>query len=234
MARKKRMNHEVPLKNPSSFLLIGYLTKYFQSESKTTGESYCKSYGSAHLATRPRQEDMQVFSGKTFQCKKSNSGKQDDELGTSHRYLSLKCLFSISKVLVINVPYPVCVLVEETTREDIPLKTGTKQSKWYNCNEDCMGGSKFINVAFGLLTIIVTIALIVQIYYGDYQVGFPPQRNKYKQFQVSTCSRLKVANFLRSGYIQVQTQIFCSIFIKSSKDRNLHVQILLRLNSFCD
>ncbi|KAH1005113.1 hypothetical protein HUJ04_006157 [Dendroctonus ponderosae] len=62
------------------------------------------------------------------------------------------------------------VLVEETTREDIPLKTGTKQSKWYNCNEDCMGGSKFINVAFGVLTIIVTIALIVQIYYGDYQV----------------------------------------------------------------
>uniref|UniRef100_A0AAR5Q836 Gamma-glutamyltransferase n=1 Tax=Dendroctonus ponderosae TaxID=77166 RepID=A0AAR5Q836_DENPD len=60
--------------------------------------------------------------------------------------------------------------VEETTREDIPLKTGTKQSKWYNCNEDCMGGSKFINVAFGVLTIIVTIALIVQIYYGDYQV----------------------------------------------------------------
>ncbi|XP_050309798.1 glutathione hydrolase 7-like [Anthonomus grandis grandis] len=58
----------------------------------------------------------------------------------------------------------------ETTREDIPLKSGTKLSKWYHCNEECLGGSRFINAAFGTLTVIITIALLIQIYYGDYQV----------------------------------------------------------------
>ncbi|XP_066145346.1 glutathione hydrolase 7-like [Euwallacea fornicatus] len=61
--------------------------------------------------------------------------------------------------------------VDETTREDIPLKYGAnRQSKWYNCNEECLSGSKFISVAFGTLTIVITIALLIQIYYGDYQV----------------------------------------------------------------
>ncbi|XP_076260685.1 glutathione hydrolase 7-like isoform X2 [Rhynchophorus ferrugineus] len=56
------------------------------------------------------------------------------------------------------------------TREDIPLKTGAKQAKWYNWSDDCFNGSKFINIAFGSLTIIITVALLIQIYYGDYQV----------------------------------------------------------------
>lgn len=60
--------------------------------------------------------------------------------------------------------------VSETTREDIPLKTGTKLSKWYSCNDECVSGSKFVNVAFGTLTVIITVALLIQIYYGDYQV----------------------------------------------------------------
>lgn len=58
----------------------------------------------------------------------------------------------------------------ETTREDIPLKSGTKQSKWYSCSDECLTGSKFINIAFGTLTVVITIALLIQIYYGDYQV----------------------------------------------------------------
>lgn len=41
-----------------------------------------------------------------------------------------------------------------------------------DCSEECMGGSKFINFAFGTLTLIITIALLIQIHYGDYQVGF--------------------------------------------------------------
>lgn len=57
-------------------------------------------------------------------------------------------------------------------REDIPLKTGTKSTRLCDCGEECMGGSKFINFAFGTLTLIITIALLIQIYYGDYQVRY--------------------------------------------------------------
>ncbi|CAG9772957.1 unnamed protein product [Ceutorhynchus assimilis] len=60
--------------------------------------------------------------------------------------------------------------VIESTREDIPLKTGTRLSKWYGCNEECLSGTKFINAAFGTLTFIITVALLIQIHYGDYQV----------------------------------------------------------------
>ncbi|KAJ8945822.1 hypothetical protein NQ314_009044 [Rhamnusium bicolor] len=56
------------------------------------------------------------------------------------------------------------------TREDIPLNKGKKSESWYSCNEDCLNGSKFVNVAFGTLTFVITVALLVQIYYGDYQV----------------------------------------------------------------
>ncbi|KAL1506156.1 hypothetical protein ABEB36_005570 [Hypothenemus hampei] len=58
----------------------------------------------------------------------------------------------------------------ETTREDIPLKSGAKHTKWYDCNDECFNGPKSINSAFGALTILITVALLVQIYYGDYQV----------------------------------------------------------------
>lgn len=65
------------------------------------------------------------------------------------------------------------VTVNETTREDIPLKIGKKSRKWYSCNEDCFSGFKFVIVAFGSLTCVITVALLLQIYYGDYQVGAP-------------------------------------------------------------
>ncbi|XP_023018202.2 glutathione hydrolase 7 isoform X2 [Leptinotarsa decemlineata] len=55
-------------------------------------------------------------------------------------------------------------------REDIPLKQGKKSRKWYACNEDLFSGSKYITFAFSTLTIIITLALLIQIYYGDYQV----------------------------------------------------------------
>ncbi|KAJ8985692.1 hypothetical protein NQ317_014341 [Molorchus minor] len=76
---------------------------------------------------------------------------------------------------------------ENVTREDIPLKQGKKSSSWYNyCNEDCLSGSKFLNVAFGTLTIVITIALLVQIYYGDYQVilGCPSWKCGHRQSRV--------------------------------------------------
>ncbi|CAG9835566.1 unnamed protein product [Diabrotica balteata] len=56
------------------------------------------------------------------------------------------------------------------TREDIPLKKGKTNRKWYTCgDEDCISGSKYVNIAFGTLTVIITLALIIQINYGDYQ-----------------------------------------------------------------
>lgn len=54
----------------------------------------------------------------------------------------------------------------EITREDLPLKSNKPTSA---C-EEYIGGSKFINISFGTLTVIITIALVLQIYYGDYQV----------------------------------------------------------------
>lgn len=56
-------------------------------------------------------------------------------------------------------------------REDIPLKSTERKNRLCVCNEDCMGGSKFINISFGVLTVIITVALLIQIYYGDYQVS---------------------------------------------------------------
>ncbi|CAG9856985.1 unnamed protein product [Phyllotreta striolata] len=59
------------------------------------------------------------------------------------------------------------------SREDIPLKRGKSSRKWHHCpgySEDHSGGSKYISGAFGTLTLIITLALFVQIYYGDYQV----------------------------------------------------------------
>jgi hypothetical protein len=55
------------------------------------------------------------------------------------------------------------------TRENIPLQKGRKKSLC-SCNEDYLSGSKFIITAFGTLTVIITAALLLQIYYGDYQV----------------------------------------------------------------
>ncbi|KAK5650465.1 hypothetical protein RI129_001494 [Pyrocoelia pectoralis] len=56
-------------------------------------------------------------------------------------------------------------------REDIPLKQGTKSARWCSCDEDVFGGSRFVNISFGVLSVVVTIALLVQINYGDYQVA---------------------------------------------------------------
>nr|CAH7713673.1 unnamed protein product [Callosobruchus chinensis] len=55
-------------------------------------------------------------------------------------------------------------------REDIPLKRKKKTRSFYSCNDECMSGSRYINFAFGTLTFIITLALFVQIHYGDYQV----------------------------------------------------------------
>ncbi|XP_018572729.1 glutathione hydrolase 7-like [Anoplophora glabripennis] len=63
--------------------------------------------------------------------------------------------------------------VEESvteTREDIPLKKGKKLRNWYSCNEDSFSGFRFVIVAFGSLTCVITVALLLQIYYGDYQI----------------------------------------------------------------
>lgn len=57
------------------------------------------------------------------------------------------------------------------TREDIPLKTGSKSSSLHRCNEYFFEGSRFVTTAFVFLTSIITIALILQIYYGDFQVS---------------------------------------------------------------
>lgn len=56
------------------------------------------------------------------------------------------------------------------SREDIPLKSGRKGSRLCSWDEEFFGGSKFINISFAILSLIITVALLVQIYYGDYQV----------------------------------------------------------------
>lgn len=66
--------------------------------------------------------------------------------------------------------YTTCPLLVGELREDIPLKTGAKNARLCDCGEECMGGSKFINFAFGSLTLIITVALLFQINHGDYQV----------------------------------------------------------------
>lgn len=63
-----------------------------------------------------------------------------------------------------------CFCEVNELREDVPLKATERRNRLCVCNEDCLGGSKFINVSFGALTVIITVALLVQIYYGDYQV----------------------------------------------------------------
>lgn len=55
------------------------------------------------------------------------------------------------------------------SRENIPLQNGRKTAGF--CSEEYFSGTKFINVAFGSLTVIITVALLIQIYYGDYQVN---------------------------------------------------------------
>ncbi|CAH1983301.1 unnamed protein product [Acanthoscelides obtectus] len=55
-------------------------------------------------------------------------------------------------------------------REDIPLNRKKKTNRFYLCDEECMSGSRYINFAFGTLTFIITLALFIQIHYGDYQV----------------------------------------------------------------
>lgn len=61
----------------------------------------------------------------------------------------------------------------EEVRENISLKTGAKKSSCFNfsCKDECFGGSKLVIVSFTALTIAITISLIIQIYYGDYQVS---------------------------------------------------------------
>lgn len=56
-------------------------------------------------------------------------------------------------------------------RETLPLQKGKKNASLCSCSEDYFSGAKFINVAFGTLTVIITAALLLQIYYGDYQVS---------------------------------------------------------------
>ncbi|KAK9751939.1 hypothetical protein QE152_g4621 [Popillia japonica] len=56
------------------------------------------------------------------------------------------------------------------TREDIPLKSNSKSSSLGSCNEYLFKGSRFITTAFVFLTIVITVALLLQIYYGDFQV----------------------------------------------------------------
>lgn len=58
-------------------------------------------------------------------------------------------------------------------RENVPLRAGSKKNSWMkslSCSEEGLGGPKLITVSFGVLTAGITIALIAQIYYGDYQV----------------------------------------------------------------
>ncbi|XP_017786639.1 PREDICTED: gamma-glutamyltransferase 7-like [Nicrophorus vespilloides] len=54
------------------------------------------------------------------------------------------------------------------TREDIPLKTGTKNGNLCSCCEDCFGSAKCLS--FGIISSFITFALLFQIYNGDYQV----------------------------------------------------------------
>ncbi|GJQ88092.1 hypothetical protein Trydic_g13104 [Trypoxylus dichotomus] len=56
------------------------------------------------------------------------------------------------------------------TREDIPLKSSPKSSSFRRCNKYLFEGSRFITTAFIFLSVVITIALILQIYYGDFQV----------------------------------------------------------------
>lgn len=58
------------------------------------------------------------------------------------------------------------------TRENISLKTGTKKKQWFSCSckDNCFGGSKIVIISFACLTVAITISLIIQIYYGDYQI----------------------------------------------------------------
>lgn len=77
-------------------------------------------------------------------------------------------------------------------REDIPLKSGIRNSKLCDCSEECLGGSKFINCAFGSLTLIITVALLVQIYYGDYQVRFRIKINYFLNSYIYDTSILNI------------------------------------------
>lgn len=49
-------------------------------------------------------------------------------------------------------------------REDLPLKAGAARAR---C---CAGGPRLILAAFAALTAAITLALLTQIYYGDYEV----------------------------------------------------------------
>lgn len=66
--------------------------------------------------------------------------------------------------------FKVVLFLAGELREDVPLKTGSRASKLCSCDEDFFGGSKFISLAFAVLSVIITIALLIQISYGDYQV----------------------------------------------------------------
>ncbi|GLV44185.1 uncharacterized protein CBL_12519 [Carabus blaptoides fortunei] len=55
-------------------------------------------------------------------------------------------------------------------RENISLKTGAKKTSWFSCKDECLGGSRLVILSFTGLTIAITISLIIQIYYGDYQI----------------------------------------------------------------
>lgn len=64
-------------------------------------------------------------------------------------------------------------------RENISLKTGAKKTSWFSCKDECLGGSRLVILSFTGLTIAITISLIIQIYYGDYQVCFNTFRCEY-------------------------------------------------------
>lgn len=52
-------------------------------------------------------------------------------------------------------------------REDLPLKSGGAGASTARC---CVGGPRLILAAFAALTAAITLALLTQIYYGDYEV----------------------------------------------------------------
>lgn len=56
-------------------------------------------------------------------------------------------------------------------RENIALKTGEKRSNLRcSCDEDCLGGSKFITISMATVSVVITAVLFLQIYYGDFQI----------------------------------------------------------------
>lgn len=54
-------------------------------------------------------------------------------------------------------------------REDVPLKAGAGAGP-HAGGACCAGGPRLILLAFAVLSAAITLALLTQIYYGDYEV----------------------------------------------------------------